>query len=872
MWWMRMPSVWGMAGGSRSRETARGGVSAPTWPSLSVVLRLCLAGGLGLGTAGRLTADEPPHWAYEPVRTVAVPAVRDTAWPRTSIDHFVLRSLEERDLAPAPVAPREVLLRRLSFDLWGLPPEPAEQQRFLADQSPEAYERLVDRLLADPRHAQRLARHWLDVVRFAESLTLRGFTFPQAWRYRDYVIEAFAVDRPYDEFLREQMAGDLWPSDELAVRQRRLVATTVWMLGNTNLEEQDKRQLEMDLIDDQLDLLGRGFLAQTLSCARCHDHKFDPISMADYYALAGILKGSRMLAHDNVSKWLEQPLPLVPEEEEPLAAWEAEVAVRQQRRKELQQQLTKKTGPTKPLDPAGLPGVVVDDTQARKVGDWQESSYVEPFVGTGYLHDKDAGKGTKSVTFQPELKTGGLYEVRLAYTPGSNRSNSTPVTIVSADGEQVVKVNQKQAPPIDRVFISLGRFRFEANGAEFVMVSNAETQGHVLADAVQFLPVDDQPDRPSPASQQSGKEGATQNSSAEQTPVEKEIAALQQQIGELEVELKRLQAGSPRRPKVMTIVEQPTAGDLYIHLRGSVHYEGPVVPRGVPGWGRGAVPLAIAAGESGRRQLADWVVSPENPLTARVYVNRIWHWLFGRGLVPSTDNWGRTGDRPSHPELLDHLAEGFQRNGWSTRWLVRQLVLSRVYQLGDEVSAEVREADPGNVWLARHTPRRLEAEELRDALLAAGGGLSWEAGGPGFPASLEADYGFTSDSRRRSVYLPVFRNAVSDLVEAFDGADSSSVTGVRGVSTVAPQALALLNHPLVVSETRRLATLVAQRFTTNSARIEMLYRALLGRPATPRETRLATTWLQQADAGGRDQALADLAQALVATLEFRYVR
>ena len=871
MRWMRAPSGCELARVSRSRETTRTTAVAPTWLPLAGLRRAPGVVWLGLavwfagGLECRAQADEPPHWAYEPVRAVAVPAVHDSAWPRTTIDHFVLQSLEERGFVPAPVAGREVLLRRLSFDLWGLPPEPAEQLRFLSDDAPDAYERLVERLLADPRHAQRMARHWLDVVRFAESLTLRGFTFPHAWRYRDYVIEAFASDRPYDEFLREQIAGDLWPSEDLAVRQRRLVATTVWMLGNTNLEEQDKRQLDMDLIDDQLDLLGRGFLGQTLSCARCHDHKFDPIPMADYYALAGIFKGSRMLAHENVSKWLEQPLPLAPEEEQPLAAFEAELAARQQRLKELQQQLAQKTGPAKRLDPARLPGIVVDDTQARQVGDWQQSNSVEPFVGTGYLHDKDAGKGTKSLTFQPELKTGGLYEVRLAYTPGTNRTDRAPVTIVSADGDQVVEVNQKQTPPIDRVFISLGRFRFEANGAGFVMVSNTGTQGHVIADAVQFLPVDEQPAAAT-------KERDTQKSEASEKSDPDEVAALRARIRDLEGELKRFQASGPRRPKVMTLVEQPNAGDLYVHLRGSVHNEGPVVPRGVPGWGRGAVPLSIPPGESGRRQLADWVVSSANPLPARVYVNRVWHWLFGRGLVPSTDNWGRTGDRPSHPDLLDHLAGGFQRNGWSTRWLVRQLVLSRVYQLGDEVSAGVREADPNNVWLARHTPRRLEAEELRDTLLAAGDGLSWEAGGAGFPASLEADYGFTSDSRRRSVYLPVFRNAVPDLLEAFDGADPSSVTGVRGVSTVAPQALVLLNHPLVVSESRRLATAVAQRFTTDAARIETLYRALLGRPATPRETTLATIWLQQAGAGEGDQALADLAQALIATVEFRYVR
>ncbi len=870
MRWMRAPLCGRLARDSRFRGATRTTATAPSWLPLSGVVRtglgLWLAWGLGLCA----WAEEPPHWAYEPVRAAAVPDVGDSAWPRTTIDHFVLQGLEARDLAPASVAGREVLLRRLSFDLWGLPPDPAEQVRFLSDDAADAYERLVDRLLADPRHAQRMARHWLDVVRFAESLTLRGFVFPEAWRYRDYVIQAFAEDRPYDEFLREQIAGDLWPSDDLPVRQRRLVATTVWMLGNTNLEEQDKRQLDMDLIDDQLDLLGRGFLGQTLSCARCHDHKFDPIPTADYYALAGIFKGSRMLAHENVSKWLEQPLPLSGEDEAPLAAFEAEVAARQKVVRELQQQLAERSGPAKRLDAASLPGIVVDDTQARQVGDWQKSTSVEPFVGTGYLHDKDAGKGDKSLTFQPEIKTSGLYEVRLAYTPGTNRTERAPVTVFSADGEQVVHVNQKQAPPLDRVFVSLGRFRFEANGAGFVLVSNAETRGHVIADAVQFLPVEDQP---APAAKAgASKAGATQKSDASGTADPEEVAALRAQIREREGDLKRFQASGPRRPKVMTLVEQPHAGDLYVHLRGSVHNEGPVVPRGVPGWGRGAVPLSISPGESGRRQLADWVVSPANPLTSRVYVNRVWHWLFGRGLVPSTDNWGRTGDRPSHPELLDHLAEGFQRNGWSTRWLVRQLVLSRVYQLSDEVSAGVREADPSNVWLARHTPRRLEAEELRDALLAAGEGLTWEAGGPGFPASLEADYGFTSDSRRRSVYLPVFRNAVPDLLEAFDGADPSSVTGVRGVSTVAPQALVLLNHPLVVRETRRLAAAVAQRFTTDAARIETLYRALLGRPATPRETTLATAWLQQAPEGERDQALADLAQALVATVEFRYLR
>jgi len=297
-----------------------------------------------------------------------------------------------------------------------------------------------------------------------------------------------------------------------------------------------------------------------------------------------------------------------------------------------------------------------------------------------------------------------------------------------------------------------------------------------------------------------------------------------------------------------------------------------VVPRGVPTWGKEAVPLVIGEGESGRRQLVDWVASPDNPLTARVYVNRVWHWLFGRGLVASTDNWGRTGDRPSHPGLLDDLAAEFQRQGWSTRWLVREIVLSRVYQLSDRGDADLLEADPGNVWLGRNGARRLEAAELRDALLAASGELSLEAGGPGFPQTLEADYGFTSVSQRRSIYLPVFRNAVPDLFEAFDAADPSSVTGVRGSSTVAPQALVMLNHPLVVEASMRLARQVAGMEGSDDGRVNRIYRLLLGRSATPREVAVGSGWLQSAGATERESALADLAQAVMATVEFRHLR
>ena len=245
------------------------------------------------------------HWSFRPRSRPAVQSFDDAAgrqWVRTPVDAFILRGLRDAGLAPAPEADRRTLIRRLSVDLLGLPPTPDEVEAFEADPRPDAYERLVDRLLASPHFGERWARHWLDVVRFGESLTLRGMVLKEAWRYRDYVIDALNADRPFDRFVREQIAGDLLPAGSLDERRRQRVATTFLVLGNTNLEEQDKAQLRMDVVDEQLDTIGKAFLAQTIGCARCHDHKFDPIPTRDYYALAGILRNVKTLEHANVSK------------------------------------------------------------------------------------------------------------------------------------------------------------------------------------------------------------------------------------------------------------------------------------------------------------------------------------------------------------------------------------------------------------------------------------------------------------------------------------------------------------------------------------------------------------------------------------------
>jgi hypothetical protein len=790
-------------------------------------------------------------WAYQAPRRHEPPAVRDLGWPRTDIDRFLLARLEAKGIHPGPDADRATLARRLSFDLIGLPPSPEEIDAFVNDPSPDAYERLVERLLADPQFGERWGRHWLDVARFAESLTLRGFVFKLAWRYRDYVIDAYNTDMPFNRFLSEQVAGDLLPSATLAERRRQWIATTFLTLGNTNLEEQDKQQLRMDVVDEQIDTIGKAVLAQTIGCARCHDHKFDPIPTRDYYALAGILRNVKTLEHANVSKWLELPLPAEPEQEAALKAHETAVAALESRIKAERGRLKADPrllalGGDGVIPIRDLPGIVVDDAQARRVGEWTASKVVRPHIGDGYLHDANAGKGEKSLTFQPEIPEAGKYEVRLAYAGGSNRAPSVPVTIMSADGETTVQVDMKATPPIDGQFVSLGQFQFEKSGQGYVLISNEGTSGVVSADAVLFIPAD-------------RLEGLSKGS-----PGKDEVAALRN----LEAELKRLQASGPRRDLVMSVVEETEIGDTRVHIRGSVHNLGEAAPRGFLQVAmRGTLP-AMPSRESGRRELAAWLASEENPLTARVFVNRVWHWLFGAGLVRTTDNFGTTGETPSHPELLDDLAVRFMEDGWSIKGLVRRIVLSRGYRLAALDDPRSRAVDPENRLLWRGNRRRLDAECIRDTILTVSGRLRLDMGGPTFPADLNADYGFRPTDTRRSVYAPVFRNALPELFEVFDFADPSMVVGRRDVSTVAPQALFLLNHPFVMDQARQAARrLLAEPGLDDPARIVRAYRLALGRPPTEAEQRIGRKLVAE----GGEETWALFFQVLFASVDFRYV-
>jgi len=846
-------------------------------------------------------------WAFRPLASSTPPEVRDGDWPLTDTDRFILAGLEARGLAPVADAERSAWLRRVTFDLVGLPPTPEELAAFAADESPAAHVRVVDRLLAAGEFGERWGRHWLDVARFAESSGGgRSMVFPEAWRYRDWVIDAFNVDLPYDRFVVAQIAGDLLPAESTDEAAANLVATGYLVLGATNYEEQDKKALEMDVVDEQLDTIGRGLLGMTLGCARCHDHKFDPVPTSDYYAMAGIFRSTSLLVHDNVSRWKERPLPLDPATAAAVAAHEADLAAAKAR-------LAAAKSALAGIDPSGagpavvaagdLPGIVLDDGQARRVGEWVASQYTKRYIGAGYLHDGNAGKGAKTLTFQPEFTAAGLHEVRLAYTANDNRATNVPVSLLTLDGEIDLVVNMRRPPPIDGRFVSLGTFRFDGSNQWFVMVSNEGTDGYVIVDAVQFLPVAEVP-----------ATASTDPAVATDAARTDAVAAARADVARLEREVKDVAARAPRVPRAMAVEDVDSPIDQPLLVRGNVHTPGRVVPRGVLRVATlGAAP-AMPADSSGRLELARWITAAEHPLTARVWVNRVWTKLFGAGLVRTVDNFGSTGETPSHPELLDFLARRFMEDGWSTKALIRSLVLSRAYRLAAVDDPAGAAIDPENRLLWRMHRRRLDAESLRDAILSVAGTLELGTplpkvdragspptgsarGGPGItdPKVLGAagsdapsEYGYQFTDTRRSVYTPAFRNRRLELFEAFDGADPNAVAGERTVSTVAPQALYLLNSPFIMAQSRAAAerllaatpgdgtpsetTRTADAAGSDAARLEAAFLATLARPPRAGEREAVLRSLSAATADADRDPVADWArvfQALFGCVDFR---
>jgi len=789
-------------------------------------------------------------WCYQPVVDPPLPELitpEQVSWPRDSIDNFILHRMTKSGLTPAKDAERAVLIRRLNFDLTGLPPTPEEIASFVNDPAEDdaAIATLVDRLLGSPRFGERWGRHWLDVARFSESTGGgRSMLYKEAWRYRDYVIDSFSSDKSYQQFVVEQLAGDLLPPGENDQTAAQLTATSFLALGPTNFELQDKVQLRMDVIDEQIDTTGRAFLGMTLGCARCHDHKFDPIPQSDYYALAGIFGSTKTFYDGNVAQWILRPLPATPTQEQAieehkrsLAKFELQQARRRQEIADLQQKLPNAT-------------LTIDDEQAKLVGNWTTSTSVKGFFNVGYRHATGDGK---TATFTHELEP-GRYQVRVCYTPGGNRSPNALARITHKDGSTEKRINQKQTPNLPDGAVSIGEYEFGTSAT--IVVSTEGTKEVVIADAIQFLRLDTA----------EGGEGADEQEAI--AAILKKITTLKAEHDVQNKELTELKKTTPVLPEVVSVEEEAKPSDEPLCIRGNARKLGDKVPRGMLQVASTDATPTVPNDRSGRLQLANWIASQDNPLTARVYVNRVWSHLFGSGLVRTLDNFGTTGELPSHPQLLDHLAASFVSDGWSTKRLIRRIVLSRSYRMASLATPEKQKNDPDNIFISHQNRRRLEAEAIYDTMLSLSGELDLSTGGRSVREGTGSEYGYKFDINRRAVYMPVFRNELPELLSVFDFADPNSSVGKRNVTTLSTQALFLMNSPFVIERAKLAAIRISAREPDASARLSRLYLESIGRHPTDAERRIAEEFLQSSD---ETTGWSALSQALIASLEFRYV-
>jgi hypothetical protein len=788
-------------------------------------------------------AEGRKFWSFQPRKAFS---------ESQSIDGFVGEK--------ATPASADKLLRRLFLDMIGLPPRPDERAEFLRlhAQSPgDAVNTFVDKLLARRCFGEKWARHWLDVSRYADS---NGgdfnLTYHQAWRYRNYVIDAFNQDMPYGQFLREQIAGDLLPFESAEQRNRQLVATGFLMIAPKMLTERNKAKMHLDIADDQVDTIGRSIMGLTLGCARCHDHKFDPVPTVDYYAMAGIFHSTRtvdgiVMDNVNVSGWTDTELAADEKTTALVAAHGAKVKALEkaiaQQKKALEKAIAQQK---KALENAV--GIVVDNTDAEKTGPWRQSTYRPNHVGAFYLATvKD--KGPHSITWTAKLPKPGKYELWVSFAGGAGLAKTAPYRVRHAGGKTQLTIDQTVAPTIGVLWYPIGQFDF-AESAE-IHLSDTDANGHVIADAIQLVHVDDL------------------KASSETPDAVTDVKAL-------ESELKSLKKNAPKLGKAMAAKDHADTrrGDLHVRIRGEVANLGAKVSRGFlqvasyPGAGEAAIP----EGESGRRELAEWLTHPDHPLTARVMVNRIWQQLFGQGIVATSDNFGTLGAPPSHPELLDYLAERFVASGWSMKSLIREIVRSQTYQQAAQTATE---DDPDNQRLRHQNRRPAPAETLRDSILAIAGELDREARKSmveplgkfaiATSGSRHESLAKTGKLRQRSIYMPFVRGAAPPSLAVFDLPNPDLVTGKRADTTGPAQALFMMNSPFVRDMAQAVSTSLAKEDLTIGETIQQLYRRILIRDADSSDMAMAQDYIQ--DGKSPQAALASFVQILFSSTEFRFI-
>lgn len=831
-------------------------------------------------------------WAFRPVENHDRPEVSNKSWPKSDIDAFVLRKLEAAGLKPAADADRRTLIRRLYFDLIGLPPSPEDVAAVLGDKSDNAIDTVVDRLLDSPQFGVHWGRHWLDVARYADSNGADfNATFHNAWKYRDYVIDSFNSDKPIDQFVREQIAGDLLSHENDEQLAEGIIATGFLMLGTKMLSERDKEKLTMDVVDEQLNTIGQAFMAVTLGCARCHDHKFDPIPTKDYYALAGILKSTRTLQGESqqyVSTWPRRQLPA---EEKHIAAVTKFDVTKKELQASIKDAKAKVSSVKKTIELLGknTNALLVDDSKAKLTGSWTKSTYSKPFIGVGYIHDAKSEKGEKWAEFTIKIPRTAKYDVQLGYSGTTGRADNVPINIKHAEAEVEVSLDQEKKGPIDGLFASLGHFPFEAGKPAVITVSTRGTVGYVTLDAVRLVELDDKDD---PVVNEVSKDDQKLKEA------EAELKEATNKQKRLEADLKNLDENAPTPlPRAIAVAEAEKIDDCEINIRGEHRNLGPKAPRGFLQVAYSGEAPKIETQQSGRRELAEWIASPDHPLTARVFVNRIWHHLMGQGIVASVDNFGRLGDQPTHPELLDRLATDFMRDGWSTKKIVRQIVLSRTYQMSSRHDEASWNADPENRLLWRAHRRRIPAESIRDAVLSVSGQLDLTPDGSPVEGLGTLVTQNVADEKQieqketlhRSAYLPIIRSQLPPMLAVFDFADPDLVVGRRSVTNVPAQALLLLNSPFVMEQAEvaadRVRSTGSEEGGEESANIrktiERTYKLVLSRRPTADEIDRAEKFLEAAtrtdDAAadnkdGKPKVMSPLGQlihTLFASVEFR---
>ena len=964
------------------------------------------------------------HWAWKPIVAAPPPDVKDQAWPLGPEDRFLLAKLEAKGLKPAPDAERRVFLRRLSFDLTGLPPTPEELQAFLDDVRPDAHERLVDRLLAAPEFGERWARHWLDLVRYAET---RGHEFdpaiPNAWQYRDYVIRALNADVPHDQFLTEHIAGDLLTAPRLDPKSKAnesVLGTGFWFLGEEVHSPVDLAQDECDRLDNRLDVMSKTFLGLTVACARCHDHKFDAISQRDYYALSGYLISSNYRQVRFASNEVERAVAGESEEHRarsneqagrrlanlvassldrlPSDLLEARRAIAQGPARTSQASHGWETvlhdarndlhhpfhafaidarsveQHATPWSPTGLrpdqyrvacdfaaigplarfqngfafglrpvePGELIETFQGANValaindlasarrdsafavlplaegtqrdhgrlGGWDRSGQTlrstEFPLGKGSVYYLVKGPGRAYASINSHLVVAGPLHgaVMTEWTDGGVGWRWVRHDLSAYEGHRahiefspsgpgefaVACVIQADAPPTfterpnGRILAALGQPGVDSPESR----ANAyRTVFRQLADWLK-TPADTRPPDEDFA--------RLADFVLHNTPLFHASSEVQSALDELRgtaetwhrLATARLAQPSPTAPAI----EDGNGVDGDLLIRGSPKKHGPVVPRRFLEALASPTDQGTLAPEdgSGRLLLAARMTDRSNPFTSRVIVNRVWHHLFGRGIVASVDNFGVLGERPTHPELLDFLADRFMRDGWSTKRLIRALVLTRTYRMSSRPEPAADAVDPDNLLLHRRSIRRLEAEPIRDAILLLSGRLDRTMGGPSVRVHLTeamqgrgrpTSGGPLDGNGRRSVYLEIRRNFLAPMMLAFDAPIPFSTMGRRNVSNVPAQALILMNDPFVAQEARIWAHRVrAETNGPTGERINGLYRAAFARDAEPSEVRGASEFLRsQAGALGLsndawdadDRPWADLAHMLINSKEFVFL-